>query len=375
MKTIYIYPSFIIAVATLFTAFSAIAEETHKIIDHTKHAHHPAYTEETSKVIDNTKHAHHHKEGGWDHNRVDSSGPIGVMADHTHHEKGGMLSYRYMRMDMRPNYIGDSQVTPAQALGAGFLITPLNMQTEMQMLGGMYAPSDELTLMFMLPHLDKSMRHLVANGTQFTTKTNGIGDFKFGGLLKIFDRDHQRAHINLIMSAPSGSTTEQGFVPPAGGVVRLPYPMQLGSGTWDFHPGITYLGQSGNISWGSQLLGTVHLGNNDEGYSLGNDITLSTWIAYRICDSLSTSFRVSGTSWKNIGGRDPLIRGPVPTANPNLRGGSSVDMFGGINYEFQKGTLKGHRIAFEAGNRVYQNLDGPQLGMDWMFLLGWQKEF
>ena len=311
----------------------------------------------------------------WSGKRPDGHAPIGIMGDHTHHKGGGMLSYRYMRMDMRPNYIDDSQVTPRQALAAGFLITPLNMQTEMQMIGGMYAPSDDLTLMFMLPHLDKSMLHLVANGTMFETKSNGIGDFKFGGLVKIFDRDRQRAHLNLIMSAPTGSITERGFVPPAGGVVRLPYPMQLGSGTWDLHPGITYLGQSDNFSWGSQLQATIHLGTNDEGYSLGNDITWNNWVAYRITDSLSASVRVSAKSWKNIDGRDPLIGGPVPTARPDLRGGSSVDIFGGINYLFRKGALKGHRIAIEAGNRVYQNLDGPQLGGDWMFIAGWQKGF
>jgi len=315
------------------------------------------------------------EEDRWDDHRVDSHAPIGVMGDHTHNAGETMLSYRYMHMDMRPNFIGDSQVTPPQVFAGGFLISPLNMQTDGQMLGLMRAPSDNLTLMFMLPQINKSMDHLTAGGGLFTTKSNGIGDFRFGGLLKVFDQDRQRVHLNLMMSAPTGSTTERGFVPPAGAVVRLPYPMQLGSGTWDLLPGITYLAQSGNWSCGSQLSGTIHLGTNDEGYSVGNDIALNTWVAYALSDNVSTSLRVSGRSWKNYDGRDPLIGGPVPTANPNLRGGSSVDVFGGINFEFRKGALKGHRIALEAGNRVYQNLDGPQLGMDWMFIVGWQKAF
>tara|TARA_R110002096_G_scaffold15071_13_gene53199 strand:+ start:3928 stop:4992 length:1065 start_codon:yes stop_codon:yes gene_type:complete len=321
----------------------------------------------------------HCSEIPWDSHRVDSHAPIGVMGDHTHEQGELMLSYRYMFMDMRPNFLGSSEVTAQSQLsapGAGpFQIVPTNMQTEMQMVGAMYGLTDKVTLAFMLPAISKSMDHLVANGTTFTTRTDGIGDFKFGGLVNIFERGNTKAHLNLMVSAPTGSTTETGFVPPAGGVVRLPYPMQLGSGTWDLKPGITWLGQCGDFSWGSQLLGTVRLGENDENYSLGDDITANIWGAYRVTDAFSTSLRLSGTSWGDVDGRDPRIGGPVPTANPGLRGGERIDVFGGINYYCQGGIFAGHRLAVEAGLPLYQDLDGPQLGMDWMVTVGWQKAF
>ena len=44
--------------------------------------------------------------------RADGHAPIGVMGDHRHHEGGLMLSYRYMRMWMEGNLIGDNEVTP-----------------------------------------------------------------------------------------------------------------------------------------------------------------------------------------------------------------------------------------------------------------------
>ncbi len=321
----------------------------------------------------------HCSEIPWDSSRVDSHAPIGVMGDHMHHEGELMLAYRYMFMDMRDNYVGSSKVTPQSQLSAPgtgpFQIMPTDMQTEMHMFSAMYAPNDLVTLAFMMPVLDKSMNHLVANGTTFNTRTNGIGDFKFGGLVDIYEKGNSRAHLNLMMSAPSGSTTETGFVPPAGRTIRLPYPMQLGSGTWDLNPGITWLGQCGNFSWGSQLFGTIHLGRNDEQYSLGDDITATLWGAVKVSDALSTSLRIAGTSWGDVDGRDPLIRGPVPTADPALRGGERIDAFGGINYYCQNGMFKGHRLALEAGTPIYQDLDGPQLGMDWMITLGWQKAF
>ena len=67
--------------------------------------------------------------------------------------------------------------------------------------------------------------------------------------------------------------------------------------------------------------------------------------------------------------------GSVPTANPDLRGGRALDLFGGVNYQFTDGVFKGHRIAAEAGGTVWQDLNGPQLGMDWMVTVGWQKAF
>ncbi len=315
-------------------------------------------------------------EATYDTHRVDAHAPIGVMGDHTHKAGEFMFSYRYMLMEMRPNFVGSNEVTAqSQFNPAGFRIIPDDMQTEMHMLGVMYAPTDDLTLSFMLPVIDKAMQHQVINGTTFRTNTNGIGDLKFGGLLNIFESGNTRAHLNLMMAAPTGSTTETGFVPPVGGVIRLPYPMQLGSGTWDLNPGITLIGQSGNFSLGSQILGTVRLGTNDESYSLGNEIKVNLWGALQLSDLVSTSLRLTGTSWGDIDGRDALIAGPVPTARPDLRGGERVDLFYGLNYLFRGGPLSGHRLAVEAGVPLHQNLDGPQLGMDWMMTVGWQKAY
>ena len=39
-----------------------------------------------------------------------SHGPIGVMADHTHHKGEWMLSYRFMHMDMKGKYTSSRRV-------------------------------------------------------------------------------------------------------------------------------------------------------------------------------------------------------------------------------------------------------------------------
>lgn len=316
----------------------------------------------------------------WDSHRPDSHAPIGVMGDHTHETGEIMLSYRYLYMDMRPNYVGSNEVPVSSVQGppngTTFPIIPTNMQGQMHMVGLMYGLTDNLTLSAMLGRMDKAMDHSVRNGTVFRTHTEGIGDFKFGGLLKIYDDNCQRVQLNLMMSAPTGSIDETGFVPPAGAVIRLPYPMQLGSGTFDLNPGITYLGQHCRLSWGGQVLGTIRLGENSEDYSLGDELTVNAWLAYQLSDQVSASFRATGKSWGDVDGSDPNLNPlTVPTARPDLRGGERIDLFGGVNYLFTDGVFKGHRLAAEAGGSVYQDLDGPQLGTDWMITVGWQKAF
>ncbi len=325
-------------------------------------------------IIDD-KNPHHGVK--WDDHRVDSHAPIGVMGEHTHDAGEAMLSYRYMFMEMRPNIDGGTELTPAQVRAQGFMVAPTDMQTQMHMLGGMYAPTDDLTLLGMVNYIDKAMQHEMMNGNTFRTATSGIGDFKFGGLLKFFDEDNQRAHFNLVASAPTGSIKETGVTPAsAPNAVRLPYAMQLGSGTWDLLPGVTYLGQSGHLSWGAQLNGTLRLGRNDLGYSLGDEFGATAWTAYQFSDSVSASFRAAYKTWGNVDGADAALNPMmVPTARPDLRGGERVDLLGGLNFYLQNGPLKGHRFAIETGTTVWQDLNGPQLGMEWMTTAGWQKAF
>ena len=65
--------------------------------------------------------------------------------------------------------------------------------------------------------------------------------------------------------------------------------MQLGSGTYDLLPGLTYLGQSDEWSWGVQTIETLRLGRNDEGYTLGDNLMATGWVARKWTGVFSTS--------------------------------------------------------------------------------------
>ena len=308
---------------------------------------------------------------GFNTDRPDGHAPIGVMGDHTHHKGEWMLSYRYMRMTMSDNLDGTTEVSKDD-IHNDFMVAPLEMDMDMHMFGAMYAVNDNLTLMSMIPYLEFSMDLENRMGKRFTTESNGIGDLKLTTLYNILVWQKHKIHLNLGFSAPTGSVTEKDDTP-AGNNQKLPYPMQVGSGTFDLLPGITYVGMEKNYSWGGQISGTIRMGRNDEGYSLGERLELTTWGSRKWTKWMSSSLRFKYENWGNVDGRDgdlnPMM---VPTARGDLRGGQKVEILMGLNLYGNKGWKKDHRLAFELGIPVYQHLDGPHPETDWSLVAGWQ---
>lgn len=304
--------------------------------------------------------------------RPDAHAPMAVMGDHTHNAGEVMLSYRYMRMDMEGSRTSAHRVGEGRVL-QDFPITPTKMDMEMHMFGAMWAPSDRLTVVGMLPLLRLDMDHVTRTGATFTTRSKGVGDVRVTGLVRLGHSESHAWHANLGVSLPTGSITQKDDTPM--GRVRLPYPMQLGSGTVDLLPGITWNGQFGKWSAGAQLLGTLRLGRNRQEYRLGHRVAAHLWGARLWTQWLSTSLRVGSEAWGNIeGDDDDLNPALVPTADPNRRGGRRVDLAAGVNVFFT-GALSGYRLGLEFVYPVHQWLDGPQLETDWLFVLGWQKTF
>jgi hypothetical protein len=327
-----------------------------------------------------------------------SHAPIGVMGDHLHKKGEFMLSYRYMYMDMEGSRIGTNSVTPEQIVTTvpnqffgtpgqppTLRVVPTRMSMEMHMLGAMYAPSDNVTLMVMGMYGTRDMDHITFQGGmgttelgEFTTRSSDFGDTKVAALIRLHDDETHKLHFNAGISIPTGSITEEDqILTPMGGTptVRLPYPMQLGSGTWDLEPGITYNGFGHKWAWGAQARASIRLGDNSENYSLGDRYEGTAWLSYLFTDAVSASFRVKGATQGTIEGADPLIVAPVQTAQTDFQGGERIDLLGGLNFLVTDGFLKGHRLAVEAGFPVYQNLNGPQLETDFVLTVGWQKAF
>ena len=299
--------------------------------------------------------------------RVDSHAPIGVMGDHLHKEGEWMASYRfrYMKMDGLMN--GSSTVSSQQVLNR-FMVSPTEMSMTGHMIGLMHAPSDDVTISLMLPYMNKSMDHLTRSGGTFTTESSGLGDIKAAALINLWHNEKHQLHFNAGVSLPTG-TIDARDATPMGPDSLLPYPMQLGSGTFDLMPGMTYKGYTEDWSWGAQAIGTIRTGTNKRGYKLGNVGDFSLWGARKWNDGVSTSVRLNGTTWGNISGSDSRLNPRViPTAVPEFRAGSRLDVLLGINGDFGNG----HRLAIEGGLPLAQSYDGVQLETDFVLTAGWQ---
>lgn len=317
--------------------------------------------------------SHHHGEGG---SRPDDHAPIGVMQDHVHGKGEWMVSYRYMRMDMAGNRDGTDRVDDSAVVdpaGFGFMVAPTEMNMEMHMFGAMYAPSDTVTLAAMLPYMDVQMDHVTRGGQEFRTATSGVGDISVAALMTVHETDSSHLHLNLGVSAPTGSIDEEDETPASmGNEVQLPYPMQLGSGTWDVRPGLTWTGIEDSWSYGAQALGTLRMGRNSRDYSLGDRLDVTAWAAYRATQRVSFSGRLALGRLKNIDGADGDINaGMVPTADPGRRAGTRLDALVGLNALIGGG----NRLSIEVGYPIHQDLNGPQLETDFVGTIGWQFSF
>lgn len=295
---------------------------------------------------------------------------LNVLGTHTHFAEEWMLGYQYMFMRMDGNRDGTDRVSSGEVL-RDFPVTPTDMNMEMHMGEVMYAFTDNLTLMAMLPYIRLSMDHITRTGVRFTTTSEGIGDFRVKGIYTLYrnEFDRHRVLVSAGVSLPTGSIDKQDDTP-VGPDQQLPYPMQLGSGTFDLLPGLTYLGQTDNWGWGGEALVTLRLGENGNDYTLGNRYHLAAWGSRKLTQWLSSSVRIAGQIWDNINGADPALNpAMVSTADPKRRGGKRVDLLLGIDLYVPRGKLKGLRMAVEGGVPLYQSLDGPQLETDWLVRL------
>ena len=328
----------------------------------------------------------------YDGGRADSHAPISVMGDHTHSKGEWMLSYRYMGMGMSGAKSGSESLSTDEAFaeipGMGMMnmkALPYDMTMEMHMLGAMYAPTDNLTLMAMLPYstnemTTKTRMTMMGNTTQgeFDTETSGIGDVSVGGLYKFYDENGYRLHLNMVFGLPTDSIEEEDYIPMAGQELQLPYPMQLGSGSYELRPGLTLNKQYDSWSWGAQVSAKIPLDENDQGYELGSSKYLTAWAAKPVSPWASVSVAAYKSWWTSINGSaEDLTISPMmnPAADPDAKGGQRLDIGVGLNLLGKNGALKGHRLAMEYKAPVQESLHGIQMETDYAFTVGWQKAF
>lgn len=352
----------------------------------------PAYCDEHAHPD-----GHEHGSTGQGH---DDNSPLGVMGDHTYQADEVMLSYRYGIMEMNGNLDGSTTASTRDILDAGFMMAPTSMRMEMHMIGAIYGVSNSITLMAMLPLKrmemisEMPMPDMPNMIMRRKALSSGAGDLKLTGIVPLWAAgDHSRMlKLTAGLSIPTGSIKETGAGRNMAGEMpmRLAYPMQMGSGTFDLLPGLTYLAQRDGWSWGAQANSVIRLGENGEGYSLSNRIQATAWYSRKLSDMLSASARIEGATWGNIDGQDAAMNPMMsPNARADLRGGERIEILFGLNLNFDETIDRLNKafdetaekspetvnLAIEIGFPIHQDLDGPQMENDWRLMIGLQLGF
>lgn len=341
-------------------------------------------------------HSEHHSH--QDNHTVRSSAPAGIMGDHTHAAGEFMLSYRRMEMRMSGNRQGtdridlDTIVTTLDnpsGMPPKVRVAPVDMQTSMDMFGLMYGVSDQWNVFAMLNYVRKNMDHQTYAGPsgdtvrgRFNVTNEGLGDTKIGLLYQpksLVSSPNIDTVFKLGLSIPTGSIDEEAEVlTPMNTrpVLRSPYAMQLGSGTYDVMPALTAKYYQGARVFGAQYSGVIRTGTNDEGYRLGNRHELTAWGALCLTPEISLNTRVLLQQVDAIKGRDSQIVAPIQTANPDNY--ERFDALVGVGFEYRFATTsfeKGIKVVGEYLVPVYQDVEGIQMNRDSMITLGLKTSF
>ena len=305
----------------------------------------------------------------------DGVAPVGVMSDHIHHKKGLMFSYRLMHMNMSGNLSGTNEIANPDVF-SNYMMAPDEMFMQMHMFGAMYGLSDRVTLMAMMNVNRNEMSMNMMNGTEHTHNSSGIGDLKLSSILSVWKNNRHSFNANLGISIPTGNIgiTEMVHMMHNGHehMVEsvMPYPMRLGSGTFDAMVGVTYLAKWNKISFGAQTSNTIRTGENDRGYRLGNNYAINTWGAYRVNSWMSVSLRGEGVKVGSIEGKDDELMAMMsPPNNAANSGQDLIRAHAGVNLYFAD-FWKGLHIGTEFGVPVYQNVEGVQMKQQNVFTVG-----
>ena len=158
--------------------------------------------------------------------------------------------------------------------------------------------------------------------------------------------------------------------------LRLPYAMQLGSGTWDLLPGVTYSGHQDKWFWGAQYEAEIRMEDeNNQGYRLGDKHRLSAWSGYQFTPEFAANIHMDVETQGKIHGADENITAPVQTANPDNYGGDIVEIGTGFTYQPTHPAFKGGILGVDFTLPAYQNLNGVQLERDWSVNAGLRYKF
>ncbi len=303
--------------------------------------------------------------------------PAGIMFSHVHKKGEWMLAYNFMQMNMNGLVNGLSNSSTNEVFKT-YIAASTKMQMQMHMWMGMYGISDKLTVMGMLNYNSNSMNMQMlpttamnmpgmemmgSDGTMPNMMSKGFGDAQLYAMYALLNDGNSELIAIGGLNLPTGSINQKGksddvFYPNS----NLTYMMQLGTGTLDVLPGLSYKFQQNKFAVGAQFNSSIKTSSNSNHYRLGNTAIMNVWSAFSICKWLNPSVRIEASSAGKITGADASIYAfNEPAANTMNYGGTTLRCFVGTSLPIQLNKNKAMKISVEYGLQAYQKYNGIQV--------------
>lgn len=308
--------------------------------------------------------------------RPDNHALLSVMGDHSHSAGEWMLSYRFMAMGMDGLRDGTASISTEAALHK-YTAVSLRMDMHMHMFGAMFAPHDSVTLMAMTSYRDNFMKmqgrghgkshgRREHSGESHEMGSRGFGDTKLSALLPLLRLQDAIILLNAEVSIPTSSIEQEG----KNGI--LPYAMQLGSGSFELMPGVTFYAPRNNWSFGVQTRAAIPMNENGSGYRRAPLTMSMLWRARRLNNWVSVSVCSLFENWGNIAGEGTTLNPQMtPTMDTRLQGASRASLLLGSNLNL----LAGQRFALEIHFPIYQpylpHYRAPKSLISWVAVSRW----
>ena len=300
--------------------------------------------------------------------------PAGLMGVHTHEKNAWMVSYTYMRSNQLGNQWGSNLMADQNVLDK-YLMAPQSMNMDMHMLMLMYGITDHLSVMAMGTYAVNSMSMLMINtlpmhmygmpdmtmtaAGMMNSKLYGINDAQLFLNYSLIKTEHHTLIISSGLNVPIANIQKKNNMSLAS-LQDYTYMMQLGSGTWDILPRVSYVFSKEKLFLGMQAGANFHTGYNSLGYRAGDQYSLTAWTAYRVLKPVGVSLRALYVQSQSISGVDPNLNPWVePGADIANYGSSTLFILPGFN--IYPGFINGATIGMEYGLPIYQYFHGIQM--------------
>ena len=307
--------------------------------------------------------------------RVDDRPPLALRWAEVLPEGGWRLAYEYRIQSFDDLRDGRDEVSRSEILSTGAVEIPEEVLWMEHVFELGWGWTEFTTLFLRVPFLDKELDGYVAGGGgDLDQESSGLGDVLLGvSHYCCASEEGGRLMLHAGVSAPTGSIDEEDDGP--GGDQRLPYPMQLGTGTWDLHGGAAWIQNEEEWTWGVALRGRLDLGRNDEDYAVSDAGVLDLWASLPFDRDVLLTLGLRTSFWGDMHGEDDELDPDVdPLDDEHRQGGLRTDLILGAGWELGD-ARDANRLELELGIPIDEWLDGPQMSTEWLLGVGWRYSF